>query len=300
MQKLSGRHVVHAAAMSGDRFLCRPNVDRVILFPVAEREQASVTCGLCLRAIAKAEREAHQVAKLLADAVADAERVDASTSGNPFQSVGTEDLTRSRWDDQRALSKALRTGNVRAAASWAYVLRVTELELAHRARVADVEQARTEALAEHHSRGFQVLGTLQYAQEMHRRNEAIANGRADAVRHGQDTPMFNTSVVDFAKLAQRLEEHRAEMVQWLAVQGPLQTGELWALGYAAFDHQRNLDTLHLRVLGLCPGCARRPGEGWTHASGCPAGHLGGVPAFTSAEGIQTFWMRPADPRGLLV
>lgn len=255
---------VHIAVNSAGAVACRPNGQTD-----GEWTDVQVNCRNCLRIVAEAEREAHKAAELLAQAIADAERVDASASGNSYQSVGTEDLERQVVRHRLAVRGHLRWGQVTKAANFAYVLRMAELELGRRT-------------------------------ELQRRNEAIAKGRADAVRHGQDTPMFNTSVVDFAKLAQRLEEHRAEMAQWLAVQAPLQAAELWALGYAAFDHQRNLDTLHLRVIGQCPGCARAAGEGWTHAPGCPAGHLGGVPAFTSAEGMKAFWMRPADPRGLLV
>lgn len=46
--------------------------------------------------------------------------------------------------------------------------------------------------------------------------------------------------------------------------------EPYEAGLAAFEVQRNLDILHVRALGMCPGCARDAVLTWVHQPTCPA------------------------------
>ena len=65
------------------------------------------------------------------------------------------------------------------------------------------------------------------------------------------------------------------------------------LRMAAFDRQRNLDIIHARVIGQCPGCFR-DSEGWAHRVSCPMYFRGGagfvpVTEAWSSEEIRKFW-----------
>jgi len=134
---------------------------------------------------------------------------------------------------------------------------------------------------------------LLTAGEWQRRLDAIAKGRAEAATgrvEGQrppypvDDPNWLRCSLSLSSVTDRLAEKSARMADLLSVPAVLSTMQLWDLGMAAFDHQRNMDIIHARVIGECPGCYRdRETHGWTHRTTCPA-YLRTGDGFVPADG----------------
>lgn len=87
---------------------------------------------------------------------------------------------------------------------------------------------------------------------------AIAQGRREAA--SMDAEYGRSCASDDAISARVIECSEAiRAAEWAA-----------EAGHCAFEAQRNLDILHARYIGQCPGCARTADLRWGHRSDCAA------------------------------
>jgi hypothetical protein len=337
-----------------NRYACQPRVG-LVRHLEEKRTDDAVTCGNCLRVIARAEALAHAWRDAILAGAAEAEKhhaadVKAFERGErdrmPFylgriSRARTLELRRSR------VAYWFNRGDVDAMNGAGWALRRMELEQEYREQLA--AEAELEAHAERvarieFDRACRVQDTLEtivtglakagradtvtsaqrwaamldlehgYAQQLawaddvqlitvgewQQRMEHVARGRAEAVTgatngervgHPVDDPNWLRCSLSFGSVTDRLAGKRARVTDLLSVPSPLGATDLWELGMAAFDVQRNLDIIHARVIGQCPGCWRdRETQAWGHRPMCP-NYLRTEPM--TAEEIKQYWS-PAD------
>lgn len=89
----------------------------------------------------------------------------------------------------------------------------------------------------------------------------IRHGRAEAAGM---TAVDLRSCASLTVLNDRILHYQLELA-WA-----VDENEPYTAGSAAFDLQRNLDMVHARAAGQCPGCARDFNSDWTHQPDCAA------------------------------
>lgn len=208
-----------------------------------------------------------------------------------------DDVTVNCGNCKRIIAEAERAAHIMATEEYSGVTDPKHEHLVDALRAATAglrKLGRDFSNAEKWGTAMDLLHTQALAEagqhETARRLEAVAKGRRQAVELGPDglwSSLSHWSITD------RLHDHHCTVVRLLAEPGQLDSMDLWSLGMAAFDAQRNLDIIHARVIGQCPGCFRDFGR-WAHRVNCPMyfrsgdGFMPMTEAWSSEE-IREFW-----------
>jgi hypothetical protein len=134
--------------------------------------------------------------------------------------------------------------------------------------------------------------------ERQRRLERVAEGQRQAAAGRQDgeRPPYPVDARDWLasslsmlSIHERAAEHQQKLAKLLDTPGELDSMDFWALGMAAFDRQRNLDIIHARVIGQCPGCYRESvTQKFGHRASCPMYLMDG-PLEMDTDDVREYW-----------
>lgn len=289
---LTGNTVHMAANVHSARWACRSRTVLNGFVAGTTQTEKPVTCGNCLRIVTRAWDLAAAMVEAMTGDERHAERhvaFDVETDGiHRWQSAA--DLRRVLAMRRDQVAYWFNRGDVTAVATAAYSVRRGELELAH------LEELAAEAELE--------------AYEWERRLERVAQGRAEAAQgkvDGQRTPYpvddadWLRSALSLTSVLERWVGHHVEVMRLIEEPGELDPMDLWELGRHAFDRQRNLDIVHARVIGECPGCWKDVLTGvWGHRTACPMYLRSGDGQFEvtepwPADEIRKFWDDAVTP-----
>jgi hypothetical protein len=134
--------------------------------------------------------------------------------------------------------------------------------------------------------------------ERQRRLERVAEGQRQAAAGRQDgeRPLYPVDARDWLasslsmlSIHERAAEHQQKLAKLLDTPGELDSMDFWDLGMAAFDRQRNLDIIHARVIGQCPGCYRESvTQKFGHRASCPMYLMDG-PLEMDTDDVREYW-----------